>query len=99
MLEYEKIISVGVRNYTIIKRILRFLSLAVRYINLLYHIHFSSYSLGVPFHQPPGLSPMTLLSSVVCHNNNMEDFVSQTLQLKTNVNRLQDHQMSLFAMD
>jgi hypothetical protein len=39
-------------------------------------------------HKPPGLSHMTLKSSVFSRKNNMEDYFSQILQLITNVNIL-----------
>jgi hypothetical protein len=82
----------------IIKRTLWFLSLSVRYLNLFSPYIFVSlknpYSPDVPFgglnitNCQPGLSPSALQSSVFGHNDNMEDYISQILQLKTNVNRL-----------
>jgi hypothetical protein len=60
---------------------------------------------GPEFHQPPGLTLMILKSLVFGHKNKiqnkdyMEVSFSIILQLKTNVNKLQDNQMSLMSMD
>jgi hypothetical protein len=66
--------------FLIIKRILQFLSPAVRYLKLFFPVHcWYHWKALIPlmclseFHQPPELSPTTLQSSVFGHKNKRKD--------------------------